>query len=308
MFCTKCGSRIEDGMRFCTSCGAKKKDAVPAAEQNLSHPNDAELVNVGEHDNVACVAEACEQVAPANSVGGYVPAALKSDSANNGAVAATNTIAVPKTAIVAVGVVIAIVAAVATGVFVLPAVFGDKADTSVSAEVSSESSILTEELPNEESDANKKSTESESDALSDESETEASDKTNANDKTNEADKDNSVSIGSNGNAGTSNNSDTHSQNEEYVLADSDSRYYTESELNAMSLKDLYYARNEIYARHGRGFKNADLTSYFQDKSWYEERYSPDEFDAMSSPLNEYEKKNADLMLEVEKRRNSSYLD
>ena len=23
MFCTKCGSKIEDGMKFCTNCGAK---------------------------------------------------------------------------------------------------------------------------------------------------------------------------------------------------------------------------------------------------------------------------------------------
>lgn len=98
------------------------------------------------------------------------------------------------------------------------------------------------------------------------------------------------------------------QSESYILPDSDSRYYTESELDALSLEELYYARNEIYARHGRGFKNADLAAYFKGKSWYVQRYEPEEFDAMSSPLNEYEKKNADLMLQIEQQRDSSYLN
>lgn len=95
---------------------------------------------------------------------------------------------------------------------------------------------------------------------------------------------------------------------EYVLSDSDTRYYSESELKGMSPRDLYVARNEIYARHGRGFKNADLQGYFDSKSWYTKRYEPDDFDKMASPLNDYEQKNADLMLKVETDMNSPYLD
>ena len=94
---------------------------------------------------------------------------------------------------------------------------------------------------------------------------------------------------------------------DYVLPDSDSRYYSESELKGMSTRDLYVARNEIYARHGRGFKNADLQNYFNSKSWYTKRYEPDEFDKMASTLNDYEQKNADLMLKVETDMNSPYL-
>ena len=94
---------------------------------------------------------------------------------------------------------------------------------------------------------------------------------------------------------------------DYVLKDSNTRYYTRSELEKLSNLELYRARNEIYARHGRGFKNADLKSYFNSKSWYKERYTPEQFDSMASPLNDYERKNAELMLEIEKGRKSEYL-
>lgn len=93
----------------------------------------------------------------------------------------------------------------------------------------------------------------------------------------------------------------------YILPDSDSRYYTEEELNSMDLYYLWLARNEIFARHGRGFNNTELQEYFNSTSWYTQRYTAEEFDAMASPLNAYEKANSDLMLQVEKNRNSPYL-
>lgn len=97
-------------------------------------------------------------------------------------------------------------------------------------------------------------------------------------------------------------------NGDYVLPDSNSRYYSESELQSMSIWDLYLARNEIYARHGRDFKHRDLKEYFATKSWYSIRYSPEEFDRQeASKFNDFERKNADLMLKIEKSRNSPYL-
>lgn len=94
---------------------------------------------------------------------------------------------------------------------------------------------------------------------------------------------------------------------DYVLADSSSRYYTETELADYSDYELYIARNEIYARYGRGFNNADLQTYFNSKDWYTQRYTASEFDAMESPLNSYEKANSELIRSVEESRNSSYL-
>lgn len=94
---------------------------------------------------------------------------------------------------------------------------------------------------------------------------------------------------------------------DYVLPDSSSRYYSRSELEKLSLWELYLARNEIFARYGRGFKNQDLVDYFATRHWYQQRYTPEQFDAMGTPLNDYEQKNTQLMLEIERDRNSPYL-
>lgn len=93
---------------------------------------------------------------------------------------------------------------------------------------------------------------------------------------------------------------------DYILSDSNSRYYSTNELSDLSNYELYLARNEIYARHGREFRNQDLRDYFGRMPWYVSRYSANEFDSMDL-LNDYEKKNADTMLSIEKQRGSSYL-
>lgn len=94
----------------------------------------------------------------------------------------------------------------------------------------------------------------------------------------------------------------------YVLENSNSVYLTRSDISGLSNYELYLARNEIYARHGRDFKNADLKAYFAAQPWYEATYTPKEFDAKSeSILNQYEKKNVQTILKLEKERGSSYL-
>lgn len=55
---------------------------------------------------------------------------------------------------------------------------------------------------------------------------------------------------------------------DYVIADSNSRVISESELTSLSPWQLKVARNEIYARHGREFVHKDLQCYFGGKSWY----------------------------------------
>ena len=94
---------------------------------------------------------------------------------------------------------------------------------------------------------------------------------------------------------------------DYVLADSSSRYYTEDELSGMSASDLYYARNEIFARHGRMFHRSDLQSYFESKSWYNPTYTPAEWDAMGDQLSDVERQNSQLMMQLEEAKNSGYL-
>ncbi|XME02624.1 YARHG domain-containing protein [Lachnospiraceae bacterium C1.1] len=90
---------------------------------------------------------------------------------------------------------------------------------------------------------------------------------------------------------------------DYILFDSDKKYYDKATIQSMTKDELRLARNEIYARHGRMFKADDLQSYFNSKSWYKPLYSPDEFDAYGrTMLNEYENANLDLIIEEEKRR------
>lgn len=89
--------------------------------------------------------------------------------------------------------------------------------------------------------------------------------------------------------------------DDYILPECATRYYDPNELEGISFDELYIARNEIYARHGRTFKNEKLNEYFQSKSWYTPLYTPEEFDKMGdSVFNEYEIANRNILLELEK--------
>ena len=90
---------------------------------------------------------------------------------------------------------------------------------------------------------------------------------------------------------------------EYILPNSDSEYYSEADLENLTDWELKLARNEIYARHGRKFKDEQIAAYFESKSWYQPTYEPDEFDALGdSMLNACEIANLDLIREVESSR------
>lgn len=83
----------------------------------------------------------------------------------------------------------------------------------------------------------------------------------------------------------------------YILADSNSRYYSESEIRKLSKKDRCYARNEIYARHGLIFKSQELQNYFNAQSWYKGVTAIERFD--TSVFNDYENKNIQTIKAVE---------
>lgn len=91
------------------------------------------------------------------------------------------------------------------------------------------------------------------------------------------------------------------ENEEYILANSNVDYLTETDITGLTLQEINYAKNEIYARHGRRLESQELMNYFTSKSWYEGIYDPDDFDANYSDdvLNDYEKKNAEFLRSVE---------
>ena len=96
---------------------------------------------------------------------------------------------------------------------------------------------------------------------------------------------------------------TPSSDDEYILPDSDKRYYTREELNKLSDYDLQMAINEIYARHGRKFDTESIRKYFESKSWYHGTIAPADFDGNESKyFNQYETANRELMIQIRDQR------
>lgn len=101
------------------------------------------------------------------------------------------------------------------------------------------------------------------------------------------------------------NNDVTTISGDYVLSDSSSRTYSESELKELTNYELYIARNEIFARHGRMFNNEDLQDYFGSKSWYHPSVKAEDFD--ESVFNSHEKKNIETMAKIENSRGSKFI-
>lgn len=91
---------------------------------------------------------------------------------------------------------------------------------------------------------------------------------------------------------------------DYMLDFSSRQEVTEADLSGLSLAQLRIARNEIFARHGRQFRDTALNQWFYSKEWYlniPEKYSPDDFDGLSpSPLSKLEIQNIDFISSYEK--------
>ncbi len=86
---------------------------------------------------------------------------------------------------------------------------------------------------------------------------------------------------------------------DYIFPDSDSRALTESDLSGLDAETLRIGRNEIYARHGRKFKDSALQSYFNDRRWYKPTDISDS--KIEQSLNKYEKDNIKLIQSYEQK-------
>lgn len=91
---------------------------------------------------------------------------------------------------------------------------------------------------------------------------------------------------------------TFDEEEDYILPESDSKYYSKSELSSLTSKQLAIARNEIYAKHGYIFaKDKEMKEYFEGKSWYKGTVKASNFD--ESVFNKYEKENLETIVDLE---------
>ena len=91
----------------------------------------------------------------------------------------------------------------------------------------------------------------------------------------------------------------------YIIPDSLNRELTYADIANLSARGLSFARNEMMARMGRGFKNQELANYFKSTSWYQETVSPEVFDAQGLPA--IVDANAKLMMDEELRLNGGEL-
>lgn len=102
------------------------------------------------------------------------------------------------------------------------------------------------------------------------------------------------------NAQSSSNTSTNN-NGGFIFPNSDSSYLSNAQVSALSDNDLQLAINEIYARQGRIFKDASLNAYFNSQSWYEGKYTAEEFEK-NVKFNTYEQKNLQLLINERRSR------
>lgn len=107
---------------------------------------------------------------------------------------------------------------------------------------------------------------------------------------------------SSGNANSQSSSNTNTNNNGgFIFPNSDSSYLSNAQVSALSDDDLQLAINEIYARRGRIFKDASLNAYYNSQSWYEGKYTPEEFEK-NVKFNTYEQKNLQLLINERRSR------
>ncbi len=61
---------------------------------------------------------------------------------------------------------------------------------------------------------------------------------------------------------------TQATSSDFIFYDSAVRMLTDADVSSLSLQQLCYARNEIYARRGYIFQSQELRDYFGNKTWY----------------------------------------
>lgn len=85
---------------------------------------------------------------------------------------------------------------------------------------------------------------------------------------------------------------------DYIIKDSGIKRLTESDISGLSKEQLAFARNEIFARHGRPFSTQKYKDYFAQKSWYNINPNYNLNDDKSN-LNDIESENVDFLLKHE---------
>lgn len=84
---------------------------------------------------------------------------------------------------------------------------------------------------------------------------------------------------------------------EFVLPNSSTEPISITDVEGLTQYQCLIARNEIYARHGRKFKDQGLQEYFNNCSWYNGTIEPDDF--QESYLSDLERENEEIIVGYE---------
>lgn len=87
-------------------------------------------------------------------------------------------------------------------------------------------------------------------------------------------------------------------NNSYIFPDSSTAILSDDTIRRETMAQLERARNEIFARHGRIFKEPSISDYFNSQAWYVPSVEPENFDAQVT-LNEFEQTNLQKIMSVE---------
>ena len=262
-FCTTCGAPVDDQAAFCPTCGAKLIDQSPAPDEQ------------------ADVTTKIEQPAATTSLPTATADAPNPTSPADDGTATPRRKTVPLSSLVAVIACAIVICGGALAVMTFHPFGIGAPDVQASTTEDGDADDKDEDAPARSDDADEGDTEEEIPVVQ-----------------------NTIIVQSDPQESRPQQSapapqSTSAPNNYFVCPDSDTHLYTDSELYAMSPDDLEIARNEIYARYGRGFNSTSLQGYFDSQAWYTRLYSPEEFDAMESPLNSIEQENVVNMLRVE---------
>ena len=89
----------------------------------------------------------------------------------------------------------------------------------------------------------------------------------------------------------------------YIFPHSDTGLIGQWELDALTDRELNYAINEIYARHGYIFRSDELRGYYEQFSWYSGDIPASEFSV--DCFNQVEQQNWNLLVKERDRRRAS---
>lgn len=310
MYCIHCGAELSDSDKFCTSCG---KPTTNNGEALSAEGMPSDVNQPTQRMQTPAAVQQQRPVAPMQTNMNtqrttpptqpviYNQPAQRNAQQARPAQQSSGTVAVPKGVLIAAFV----IAALALGAFLATQVRGlmsNGSDNAVVATSSVEASSSTS------SSSAATSSETTSNAV-EISSSEDSAATAAKPATSSEKKENATSEKSSDQKQEQKQEQKPAaeQTGDYVLADSASRAYSRSELEKMDNHQLFLARNEIYARHGRQFKNEELQQYFGSKDWYKGTITPESFNE-EAVFNQIEKDNVKIMLDIEKSRNSPYLN